>query len=223
MKQLKVKFWRQRSSQTCGIASILMILDALKKIHYPTARMEAKLYDIIRQDSLGTLPTAMKSFLEKNDITADIYQSALSDTQKALLESMDQQHDATENEKAAIAAVVGKDKIDAAMKMYHYFADNYLRHYDPIEKKSVDFKVTDINFDLYRKLIDEGKFLVVMTELPIMGTSVFHWILIYGYTDEGFLVADPASKKVHLKDAVLAPYVKTQVGQLFVAVDSVAN
>ena len=63
----KIRFFRQHTMKTCGPSCMLMILDLYRKVAYPAAKQEAKLYNLYHSPAfLGTTGAAIADCLSKN-------------------------------------------------------------------------------------------------------------------------------------------------------------
>lgn len=174
-----------------------MVLDAFGKVQYPTVKQEQKLYGIYRCMAFkGTLASAIGECLSKNRLNVSIYHSS-----SAYLDNRDGYYPES---------------------LYHEILEEYKQKIDRI-MGSVSVS-TDFCFshDWYRNQLDNGNLLIVQCLVPGnadgMHDHTLHWILLYGYTEEEYLVCNPSFRKIRLSESELEYYTDTPVGSICVAV-----
>lgn len=191
----KIRFFRQHSLETCGISCVLMILDCFGKVQYPTAKQERKLYAIFRCRAFkGTLAPAIADCLSANRLNTAVYHSS-----PRYMENRNAYY-----EEPLYAAI-----LDEYTKTVQKIADR------------VEIQ-TNCNFtpDWYRQQLDQEKLLMVQCIVPGNADGVheetLHWILVYDYDGQDFLVCDPLSSKIRLTEAEMDRYTDTPIGKICV-------
>lgn len=193
----KIRFFRQHSLETCGISCILMVLDYYKKVEYPTARQERRLYALYRCRAFkGTLAPAIAECLSKNALAVQIWHSS---------------EDYLDNRDGYYPEPLYRAILDE-------YKNTVLRIGDRVQIE------TGCVFspDWYRERLDRGKLLIVQCVVPGdadgMHDRTLHWILIYGRRDGEFLACDPLSSKITLTEEELKMYTDTPVGSVCVVI-----
>lgn len=193
---MKVRFWKQHSMETCGIACTLMALDAFG-IDYPTVTKEQQLYARYRTKAApGTEGAAIACALAKHglEVTLAVSGDDLMEADRGYYTPemhaalLDEQHAWLERSRGAVR-VETNEVIDAA----------YLRE----------------------QLAGER---LVIAQVIIPGDAdglhdrVLHGVLLYGAEGEDFLLCDPLQGKRRLPAAELMELMDTPVGRMAISV-----
>ncbi len=197
----KIRFFRQHSLETCGISCILMVLDHYRKVKYPTARQELRLYALYRCKAFkGTLAAAIADCLSRNGLKTAVYHS--SDT---YLDDRDGYY---------------------PEPLYRAILEEYTAAVHSITDRVNIETGCVFSPDWYRAQLDRDKLLIVQCLVPGdadgMHDKTLHWVLMYGYKEGVFLVCDPLSSKITLTEKELEMYTDTPVGSICVAVSDQA-
>ena len=199
----KLRLYRQTWDETCGPACILMLLDYYKIITYPTKRAEKEIYDAYETDVYpGMNGAAVARHLAQRGLKPTIYYSS-------------------EN---------GMDNKE------RYFEEGIyqgllLEYHTQIEKANGKVKTVHtqkIDCDFLREQLKQG--CQIILECFVEGNAdgihekVLHWVVVYGYQDGEFLVADPAAvRKRRIPDAEMEEYMETPIGRMAIAVKEPEN
>ncbi len=194
----KLRFYRQHTDFTCGPACILMLLDYYEKILYPTEGLEKSIYDAYKSERYGSVDgAAIARHLAKNRLMTTIYHSSE--------KGMDNKNGYFNEE------------------IYENLLSTYYMHLEKSKGEVSTVHTETINCDFLRSLLEQ-KYQIVL-ECFVDGNvdgvheKVLHWILIYGYENGEFLVANPSStKKSRYCDEEMEEYMNTPIGKMVVAV-----
>lgn len=189
---MKVRFWKQHSMETCGIACTMMALDAFG-IDYPTVAKEVHLYARYRTKvAPGTEGTAIACALTQRglDVTLAVSGDDLMEagsgyyTPEMNAALLDEQYAWLQRSRGAVR-VETNEVIDAA----------YIRE----------------------QLAGER---LVIAQVIIPGDAdglhdrVLHGVLLYGTEGDDFLLCDPLQGKRRLPAAELIELMDTPVGRM---------
>ena len=193
----KLRFFRQHSLETCGISCILMVLDAYKRIQYPTEKQERKLYGIYRCRAFkGTLSSAIADCLSRNGLKVEVYHSS-----PHYLDNRDGYY---------------------SEPLYRAMLDEYTQTISSMKNRVSVETGCSLTPDWYRRQLDEGKYLIIQCIVPGDADGIhnetLHWVLLYGWEGDSFFACDPLSSKIQLTEAELVRYTDTPVGLICVAV-----
>lgn len=189
---MKVRFWKQHTMETCGVACLLMALDAFG-IDYPTVGKEQQLYQRLRSRAApgteggaiacalarhGLEVTLAYSGSEMIDNGAGWYPPAL---HGALMEEQRQWLDRAQGRLTTAPGAA----IDAAFLTAHLAQER-----------------------------------LIILQICIPGDAdglhdrVLHGVLLYGREGEEFLLCDPLSGKRRIPERELAALMDTPVGRM---------
>jgi len=201
----RIRFFKQHTSESCGIACVLMILDAWRRVKYPTEKQEKKLYALFKCKAFkGTLASSLGECLYRNGLDVTLFYSA-----ECCLENQGSYYPPSLytrilDENNDILARI-HDQVNIVLK-----------------------KGFSITLDLLRDELDKGKLLILQVVVPgdleIDGlhTRILHWVVAYGYDEKGFMICDPwpynQKHKLALSEAELEQYMDTPVGRAVIAV-----
>lgn len=189
----KIRFYKQHTMETCGPACMLMLLDLYRKVEYPTPKQEAKLYSLYRSRAFkGTNGAAIANCLSKNGLAVHMLNSS-----PRMMDNQD--------------GYFSDELYEALLAEYHSEA-----------RKCADrIKSTtgaEITCATLKAALDEGKQLIVQCIVPGdadgIHDHVLHWIVVYGYEGDVFLVCDPLSSKIRLTAEELENYMDTPIGRI---------
>ena len=193
----RLRFFRQHSLETCGISCILMVLDYYRKVQYPTAKQERKLYALYGCRAFrGTLASSIADCLSKNRLKTEIYHSSL--------HFMD-----------------NRDSYNPE-PLYQAILDEYVQTIKSMGNRVRVLSGHAMPPNWYRRQLDQGKLLIVQCIVPGnadgLHDETLHWILLYEYDKDSFFVCDPLSCKIRLSEQELIQYSQTPVGSICVTV-----
>lgn len=191
----KIRFYKQHTMETCGPACMLMLLDLYRRVEYPTPKQEAKLYSLYRSSAFkGVNGAAIADCLSKNNLEVTLFQS--------FRNKMDNQDDYYSEE------------------LY----ESLRREYQAALEKCTDRinLITDavITCELFKQELDSGKQIILQCIVPGNADGIhdhtLHWIVVYGYEEDEFLVCDPLSSKIRITEEALENYMDTPIGRICV-------
>lgn len=193
----KLRFYKQHSTETCGPACMLMLLDLYGKIEYPTPKQEMKLYSLYRSKAFrGMNGAAIANCLSRNGLNIHLVHSSF--------EMMDNR------------GGYFSDELYAAL-LSEYRAE--------IEKCGSNIRLStgaEITCDTLRQELDAGSLIILETIIPGdadgIHDHVLHWVVVYGYEGDLFYVCDPLSSKIKLTTEELENYMNTPIGKIYIAV-----
>lgn len=191
----KIRFFRQHTMETCGISCILMLLDYYRKVQYPTAKQEGKLYAKYRTRAFkGVTGAAAADCLGKNDLQVRLIHSSR--------EYMDNRDDYFDRE------------------LYYGILAEYKQVVSACGENVAVQTGVDFDCDDLRTYLREGNQIMVQCIVPGdadgIHDHVLHWVLVYGTDGKDFLVCDPLSSKIRLSEAALNHYMDTPTGKICV-------
>ena len=80
----------------------------------------------------------------------------------------------------------------------------------------------DITCDSLKRELDEGKQIILQCIVPGNADGIhdhtLHWVVVYGYEAEEFLVCDSLSSKIRITEEALENYMNTPIGRICIAV-----
>ena len=191
----KIHFYKQHTMETCGPACMLMLLDLYRRVEYPTPKQEAKLYSLYRSRAFkGVNGAAIADCLSKNNLEVTLFQSF-------------------------------NNKMDNRDGYYsEELYESLQREYQAALGKCTDRinLITDavITCELIKQELDSGKQIVLQCIVPGNADGIhdhtLHWIVVYGYEEDEFLVCDPLSSKIRITEEALENYMDTPIGKICV-------
>lgn len=193
----KLRFYKQHSMETCGPACMLMLLDLYGKIEYPTPKQEMKLYSLYRSSAFkGVNGAAIANCLSKNNLEITLLQS--------FHQRMDNRDDYYSEE------------------LYEALQGEYQAAVDKCADRIRLITDAAISCDLLKQELDSGKKIILQCIVPGNADGihdhVLHWIVVYGYEENLFLVCDPLSSKIRLTEEDLDSYMDTPIGRICIVI-----
>jgi len=196
----RIRFFKQHSRETCGIACALILLDYYdRKVTYPTAKMEAKLYKNYKSPALkkGVPGAQLAALLAKNRLDVKLYHSS-----ENILENRE--------------GYFSPDVFDAFLQEYTAKLHEHKALY-------AFFKGVNITVDTVKEELSQNRQVIVETIVPGDADGehdhVLHWILVYGYADGEFLIVDTDyEKKTTLTKGELEAFMDTPIGKIIISV-----
>ena len=193
----KIRFYKQHTMETCGPACMLMLLDLYRKVEYPTQKQEMKLYSHYRSKAFkGVNAGAVANCLSRNGLDVHLIQSS-----SRMMDNRD-----------------------------GYFSDELYEalheEYRVEVKKCTDrIRLTtgaEITVDTLKQELDAGRQLMVQCIVPGdadgIHDHVLHWVVVYGYEEDTFLVCDSLSSKIRITAEAMEGYMDTPIGRICVSV-----
>ena len=189
----KIRFYKQHTMETCGPACMLMILDLYKKVEYPTPKQEMKLYSLYRSNGFkGVNGAAIANCLSKNNLEI------------TLLQSFQQRMD-------------NRDGYYSE-ELYEVLQEEYQVAVDKCADRIKLITHAAITCDLLKQKLDSGKQIILQCIVPGNADGIhdytLHWIVVYGYDGDEFLVCDPLSSKIRINAEAMEHYMDTPIGRL---------
>lgn len=189
----KIRFYKQHTMETCGPACMLMILDLYKKVEYPTLKQEMKLYSLYRSSAFkGVNGAAIANCLSKNNLEI------------TLLQSFQQRMDNRDG-------YYSEELYEALQEEYQVAVDKCADRIKLITNAA-------ITCDLLKQELDSGKQIILQCIVPGNADGIhdhtLHWIVVYGYDGDEFLVCDPLSSKIRINTEAMERYMDTPIGRL---------
>lgn len=193
----KIRFYKQHTMETCGAACMLMILDLYRKVEYPTPKQEMKLYSLYRSSAFkGINGAAIASCLSKNDLEVTLIQS--------FHQKMDNRDDYFSEE------------------LYEALQREYQTALDKCRNRIRLLTDANICCDSLKQELDEGKQIILQCIVPGNADGIhdhtLHWIVVYGYEEDEFLVCDPLSSKIRITAEALENYMDTPIGRIDIVI-----
>ncbi|MBQ3504754.1 MAG: peptidase C39 family protein [Oscillospiraceae bacterium] len=193
----KIRFFKQHTMETCGAACMLMILDLYRKTEYPTPKQELKLYSLYRSRAFkGMNGAAIANCLSKNGL--DI----------ALLHSSHRMMDNRDG-------YYSEELYEALLEEYRADAG----------KCAGRVQLTTgavITCGTLRQALDAGGQIILQCIVPGNADGIhdhtLHWVVVYGYERNEFLVCDPLSSKIRITAEALESYMDTPIGRICIVV-----
>ena len=192
----KIRFFKQHTMETCGAACMLMRLDLYRKVEYPTPKQEMKLYSMYRSAAFkGVNGAAIANCLSRNNLEVTLIQSF---------------HQKMDNRDGYYPE-----------ELYESLQGEYQAALDKCRDRIRLVTDAAITCDSLRQLLDAGKQLILHCIVPGNADGIhdhtLHWIVVYGYEGEEFLVCDPLSSKIRIPEEVMENYMNTPVGRICIA------
>lgn len=192
---MKVRFWKQHSLETCGVACLLMALDAFG-VDFPTLAKERAYYARLRSRCMpGTSGAAIAFAASRAGLTVTLAHGSPS-----LLDNRDYYY---------------PPDIHAALLAEH-------QQYITRAGESLHLRIGQpITADWLRAELAAGH--LVMVEVLIPGDAdglhdhVLHGLLLYGAEGRDFLLCDPLSGRIRLPEAELLRLMDTPTGGMAVS------
>lgn len=189
----KLRFYKQHSMEACGPACMLMLLDLYGKIEYPTQKQEMKLYSLYRSKAFrGVNGAAIANCLARNGL--DVH----------LVHSSPQMMDNREG-------YYTEELYNALLKEYQTDAGKCA------DRVKISI-CAQIHCDFLRQELDSGKQIILQCIVPGNADGIhdytLHWIVVYGYDGDEFLVCDPLSSKIRINTEAMERYMDTPIGRL---------
>lgn len=193
----KIRFFKQHTMETCGAACMLMILDLYRKVEYPTPKQELKLYSLYRSRAFkGMNGAAIANCLSKNNL-----QIALHHSSHQMMDNRD--------------GYYSEELYEALLEEYRADAG----------KCAGRVRLTTgavITCSTLRQALDAGRQIILQCIVPGNADGIhdhaLHWVVVYGYEGEDFLVCDPLSSKIRITAEALESYMDTPIGRICIVV-----
>ena len=191
----KIRFYRQHTMETCGAACLLMLLDLYRKVEYPTPKQELKLYSLYRSRAFkGMNGASIANCLSKNGLEVSLLHSS-----PRMMENRDDYYD-----EGLYQALLAEYRSDA-------------------EKSADRIRLVtgaEITCGTLRQALDSGRQVILQCIVPGNADGIhdhtLHWVVVYGYEGEEFLVCDPLSSKIRIPEEALEAYMDTPIGRICV-------
>lgn len=184
--------------ETCGISCILMLLDYYRRVTYPTAKQERKLYSLYRCRAFrGVTAAAAADCLSKNGLQVRLLHSfeAMMDNRDGYFPD-DLYRAMLEEYRACIASCRDRISLETG---------------------------ADITCERLRSELSAGRQIMVQCIVPGNADGIheetLHWILLYGFQNGYFLTCDPLSSKITLTEQELERYMDTPIGRICIVVE----
>ena len=189
----KIRFFKQHTMETCGAACMLMILDLYRKVKYPTPKQEMKLYSLYRSSAFkGVNGAAIANCLSRNHLEVTLVQS--------FRQKMDNRDDYYTEE------------------LYEALQGEYEAALDKCRDRIRLVVDADITCNSLKQELNRGKQIILQCIVPGNADGIhdhtLHWIVVYGYEKEEFLVCDPLSSKIRITAEALENYMDTPIGRI---------
>lgn len=189
---VKVRFWKQHRMETCGIACLLMALDAFG-IDYPTVAKEHQLYARFGTKAApGTEGAAIACALTKHGLAVTLVASG-----DDLMEA---------------GSCYYTPEMHAALLDEQYAWLERSRGAVRVETNAV------INAAYLRAQLARDRLIIAQVIIPGdadgLHDRVLHGVLLYGAEGEDFLLCDPLKGKRRLSAAELIDLMDTPVGRM---------
>ncbi len=183
--------------ETCGISCILMVLYYYHRVAYPTEKQERKLYRLYGCRCFkGTLASAIADCLSRNRLDVGLFHSS---------------PDFLDNRDGYFPE-----------PLFGQMQEEYTRTVERIRDRVQVETGFPVTADWYRQQLDEKKLLIVQCIVPGDADGIhqetLHWVLVYGYEGEEFLLCNPLSHKIRLTEQELMGYADTPIGFITVTV-----
>lgn len=193
---MKVRFWKQHTMETCGIACVLMALDAFG-IDYPTVGKEQHLYQRLRSKAApGTEGGAIACALARYGLDVTLAYSGT--------ELIDNK-----------SGYYPPELYEALMAEQHAL----LERAQDMLKTEPD---TMIDAAFLREQLAQERLIILQICIPGdadgVHDRVLHGVLLYGCEGDAFLLCDPLSGRVRLPEAALLSAMRTPVGMMAISV-----
>lgn len=189
----KIRYYKQHTMQTCGAACMLMLLDLYRKVEYPTPKQEMKLYSLYRSRAFkGMNGAAMANCLSRNNLEVSLRHSS-----PVMMENRE--------------GYYTEELYNALLKEYQTDAGKCA------DRVKISI-CAQIHCDFLRQELDSGKQIILQCIVPGNADGIhdhtLHWVVVYGYEAEEFLVCDPLSSKIRITAEALEHYMDTPIGRI---------
>jgi len=196
----KFPLWKQNTPETCGPACILTLCEYFGIIRHPSVELEKSIYRDYRSTAFkGTPGISVAKALAVRGLRVQLLHSS-----PEMMENRELYFD--------------EETFEKLFREYHQRVD-FCRNLVEIQCD------VDIQCDLLKRLLAEGKKLVLQTIVPGdadgIHTHVLHWVVVYGYENGEFLVGNPAldGGRLRLSETELMHYMDTPIGKICIAAD----
>ena len=186
-------------NETCGIACVLMIFDLYNRVSYPTKKMELELYKDYRSKAykMGTLGSSLADCLSQNELKVCMMHSS-----PGVLDNKGQYF---EPELFDAILTEWKEKMEKC-------------------KKSVEILTgISVTCDTIKEQIVCGRQVILLClidgNVDGIHDKSLHWIVVYGYEENKFLICDPSACKRKYSEEELWEYMDTPLGQICITVE----
>ena len=189
----KIRFYQQHTMETCGPACMLMLLDLYRKVEYPTPKQEMKLYSLYRSSAFkGMNGAAMANCLSLNNLEITLLQS--------FRQKMDNRDEYYSEE------------------LYENLQEEYQVALEKCTNRITLIADAAITCDLLKQKLDSGKQIILQCIVPGNADGIhdhtLHWIVVYGYDGDEFMVCDPLSSKIRITSEAMENYMDTPIGRI---------
>lgn len=189
----KIRFFKQHTMETCGPACMLMILDLYRKVEYPTPKQEMKLYSLYRSSAFkGVNGAAIANCLSKNNLDVTLIQSF---------------HQKMDNRDGYYPE-----------ELYEALQGEYQAALEKCRDRIRLIADADITCDSLKRELDTGKQIILQCIVPGNADGIhdhtLHWVVVYGYEADAFLVCDSLSSKIRITEDALENYMHTPIGRI---------
>lgn len=193
----KIRFYKQHTMETCGPACMLMILDLYRKVEYPTPKQETRLYSLFRSRAFkGTNGASIAGCLSANHLEISLLHSS-----RQMMDNRDQYYP--------------EDLYEALLSEYRKDAEKCA---DRIHLETG----ADITCRTMKQALDAGRQIILQCIVPGnadgMHDHTLHWIVVYGYEGDEFLVCDPLSSKIRITEEAMEQYMDTPIGRICILI-----
>lgn len=193
---MKVRFWKQHTMETCGIACALMALDAFG-IDYPTVAKEQHLYRRYRsQAAPGTEGGAVACALAKHGLAVTLICSGA--------EIIDDRSSYYPPEMRAALQAENRAWLERAQGAVRFQPG------------------AAIDAEYLRAQLEQERLVIAQVCIPGdadgLHDHVLHGVLLYGVEGEEFLLCDPLKGKRRVAAAELEALMDTPVGRMAICV-----
>lgn len=184
--------------ETCGICCALMLLELYGRTQYPTPKQKHKLYDLYRWKSFkGTTGPALAKLLAWNGLRVRLLQSF-----RNLPENRDGYF---------------------SPELYELLKQEW-QNWTAACGENVQIETCpDLSCDTLKQELDKGRQAIVQILVPGNADGIhdhtLHWVVVYGFRGDTFLVCDPNSTKRHLSREEMEAYMDTPIGRIFLTVE----
>ena len=189
---MKVRFWKQHTMETCGVACLLMALDAFG-IDYPTVAKEQRLYQRLRSKAApGTEGGAIACALARHGLEVTLAYSGTELIDNASGYYPQELHAALMAEQRALL-----ERAPEAVKT------------EP--GAAIDAAYLTANLAQERLIILQ---ICIPGDADGLHDRVLHGVLLYGREGEDFLLCDPLTGKRRISAEELSALMDTPVGRM---------
>lgn len=201
----KIRNFRQHTNETCGPSCILILLDHYRKIHYPTMKMEEKIYQAYRSRAFaGTSASAIANCLSKNHLNVRLVQSF---------------HDKMDN-------LDRNNKVYFSPDLYEKMQQEYDMELQACKQRISLITDTHITCDYVKEELAADRQVILLCIVPGCSDGIhdetLHWIVVYQYNSnkDFFLACDPSSHKIQITSEELEEYMNTPIGRICISVSN---